>query len=681
MDQKIHEGDQIDLTRYFITFRTLPVATFLTTFLSHSFVAFTYLDNTFLRYDDTKNFNNHYVDGSSLFHALSIIWFNPKESTILAVWEPVAQTVKLFTSLIFGNTRFAHSFVSIFLFAIASGYLVNLDPPLAKSISPRLRFLVVTLFAMSPVRVEVIAWASCQSYVLALLFSVLFTHSWNVFRSSINNRAAAFAAVLFFALSTMSKAASLPVFLYVLVAEVNLHTLKDLPPRTSQHYSTAFVLGTVALCSGYMHMTANVALNEHTNKINIESVKRGIKSTAHYFQNVVYPRTSCVHFFYTIENITESSECIVRPVSTNATLAVVLVTLTAYVIVASRLRFCYNLMFLLTHLIAFAVFASPGIVASSFGLHGAEQGGAAHDRYSILSEALIGCPAVMLLFGTIHNRTKKLGAFVFSCSLFLILLHRIMQLPNNYKRWTNTSSLWEDALLKNPNDVHALLSIGEVFSYGCSKGTAHGCDTALKYMEKAMSLDATKPTAWYNYGTTLFKAERKQEALAAMVHAHMLDPADVDTMDRVIHLSSETGDIETFTNHIEKAVVMYAAKKHHGEARMSQVLTIVQSLPSEKKLDILVFICDVAPSAAALGMLGGMQHQGGKIQHAIETYEKALKLDPSMSDVLHNQGIGLYQLGLYQLGAKVLEKAMDMHPEDKEMKRTYQMIREKMRQQ
>ena len=121
MDQKIHEGDQIDLTRYFITFRTLPVATFLTTFLSHSFVAFTYLDNTFLRYDDTKNFNNHYVDGSSLFHALSIIWFNPKESTILAVWEPVAQTVKLFTSLIFGNTRFAHSFVSIFLFAIASG--------------------------------------------------------------------------------------------------------------------------------------------------------------------------------------------------------------------------------------------------------------------------------------------------------------------------------------------------------------------------------------------------------------------------------------------------------------------------------------------------------------------------------------------------------------------------------
>ena len=39
---------------------------------------------------------------------------------------------------------------------------------------------------------------------------------------------------------------------------------------------------------------------------------------------------------------------------------------------------------------------SPGIVAGSFGLHGAQQGGAAHDRYALLADALVGVPAVTL---------------------------------------------------------------------------------------------------------------------------------------------------------------------------------------------------------------------------------------------------------------------------------------------
>ena len=108
--------------------REVCVAT-VVTFVTHlCLICFT-LDNQFLRYDDLKNFHNPYVDpiasNASIHTALYAIWLKPNESTVLAVWEPVSQSVKLLTNLFLGNSRHAHMFVSVIIFSITAGMMVS----------------------------------------------------------------------------------------------------------------------------------------------------------------------------------------------------------------------------------------------------------------------------------------------------------------------------------------------------------------------------------------------------------------------------------------------------------------------------------------------------------------------------------------------------------------------------
>jgi Tfp pilus assembly protein PilF len=631
----------------------------------------------------------------SISQSLKSIWMQPKESTVLAVWEPAAQSLKLATTLLFGNTRLAHMYVSIVLFAISTGILVVLlddhkeakeddattsttsttSTSNQKSTSKTIQFLSVMLFAMSPVRVELIAWVSCQSYVLALFFSILFIYSWRSYQSSVMTTHLThfyfFMTLLFYTMACMSKAAALPVFLYIVVNEYKSNdTFKSVVANITV---MMICLGTIAVCCGYCHMSANQGLKESSNEISFDIVFKAFTSTIHYFFNLFLPR-SCVHFFYNNNNNTTSTTTTATHLQSNDEQSlqcilwdqpITIITFTGMLsllfIAASHwhvpvttmmedgtstltLNHWQFLKFLKTKrclyacslLVCFILFASPGIVASSFGLHGSDQGGAAHDRYSFLSEALIGIPLMTCLLTWMQ---KKCGTLSLCTIVCIVIAHRTNQTSDTYKRWIDTKSLWNDALLQNPNDVHALLSLGEVYSLGCTgtKG-AKGCGQALHFMKQALELDQHKANGWFNYGITLYKANLQQEALDAMQQAHALDSYDTVTMERILLLASETQDVTT-----------------------------------------LLFICNKMKQARCWSILGGMLHSKKEIEKAIDSYKKAILIDDSMNDLVHNMGIGYFQLGKFQQASEVLKNGIVRYPNDIEMKKTWKMIKEKMR--
>ena len=698
---------------------------FFLTIIIHGSFCIAHLENIFLRYDDIKNFRNIYVDvpsptTSTILSTTSTIW-TTTESLVLAVWEPVAQTVKLLVVQAFGNSRLVHTAISIILFAAAAKMMVELldlvfyllqqdDPTNAPD---TLHFISVLFFVLSASRVEIIAWVSCQSYILALFFSILFVHSWLKWRfhkTSTTSWWLPLAPTLYYSLAVMSKAAAMPLFLAVVIIELAvLHTTGTKPFKQLRwtHNISFLSMCLVAILAAWMAVSANDSLHEKDilqSHIDYERILLNVLScTKHYFYNIINPR-ACVHFFHENDNVNTSTvsfaECIVWRAST-----VSFAECICLCIVISVMCITKSIASCALCSVAYFIMLSPGIVAGSFGLHGAQQGGAAHDRYALLADALVGVPAVTLVLKWFcrdvlgrwkTNRSAATPAappaaptstkaitngnvFWWTSFLVVILLSYCSpRLHITYSHWKNTKALWENVIQKNPNDVHALLSLGDVYSVGCHRST---CLKSISYMERALKLDNTKSDGWYNLATTLYKADRKLEALDTMQRVIQLSPMDTIAMDKILRLAVETRTVNIFMQFYQQALSLYSNNQGSNRPGTMEHIEFITktatTLPKHYSIEVLDYLCTHFPSSNHWSIFGTTLHQQGEIRRAIISYKEALLLDPAMNDIVHNLGIAHWQNGNVEEAHNILTKGMKEHPEDIEMKKTWKMIVDK----
>ena len=698
---------------------------FFLTIIIHGSFCIAHLENIFLRYDDIKNFRNIYVDvpsptTSTILSTTSTIW-TTTESLVLAVWEPVAQTVKLLVVQAFGNSRLVHTAISIILFAAAAKMMVELldvvfyllqqdDPTNAPD---TLHFISVLFFVLSASRVELIAWVSCQSYILALFFSILFVHSWLKWRfhkTSTTSWWLPLAPTLYYSLAVMSKAAAMPLFLAVVIIELAvLHTTGTKPFKQLRwtHNISFLSMCLVAILAAWKHVSANDSLHEKDilhSRIDYERILLNVLScTKHYFYNIINPR-ACVHFFHENDNSGSTHDCLVWRASTASFAECICLC-----IVISVMCITKSIASCALCSVAYFIMLSPGIVAGSFGLHGAQQGGAAHDRYALLADALVGVPAVTLVLKWFcrdvlgrwkTNRSAATPAatpaappaaptstkaitngnvFWWTSFLVVILLSYCSpRLHITYSHWKNTKALWENVIQKNPNDVHALLSLGDVYSVGCHRST---CLKSISYMERALKLDNTKSDGWYNLATTLYKADRKLEALDTMQRVIQLSPMDTIAMDKILRLAVETRTVNIFMQFYQQALSLYSNNQGSNRPGTMEHIEFITktatTLPKHNSIEVLEYLCTHFPSSNHWSIFGTTLHQQGEIRRAIISYKEALLLDPAMNDIVHNLGIAHWQNGNVEEAHNILTKGMKEHPEDIEMKKTWKMIVDK----
>jgi tetratricopeptide (TPR) repeat protein len=675
----------------------LSLAALVITFAIHVTLIILSLNNQFLRYDDLKNFQN--------VHSLKKIWFHPNESIVLAVWEPVSQSTKLFTSSIFENSRFSHTFVTILVFSITAGLMVHSGAQLTglyynknnnkddrssieSTTFTNVHFISVMFFILSAQRVEIIAWASCQSYALALLFSVLFIRSWWMYRfTETYNLMIHLWPIVFYTLAVLSKASAMPLFLIVIMVEAKIYQRNDQTKRPKllfSHVIVFFILCIAAIFFAIMNVSANETLLENRSHgfAEIEYQKmlyNMFGSTKHYIFNF-FSSNSCVHYFFEMgkTNSTQSNDCIVYNHITWFEFLAFLFALSFSIVILLHSRNKLTTIFRgLIFCVEYVVMLSPGLVAGSLGIHGASQGGAAHDRYSLLADGLVAVPALTLFLINLlevflnqerinQERTKRNTIILFP--IIILVSYSVPKLNTTYKPWKSSLTLWGKALEKNPNDVHALLSLGDVRSVGCSLST---CSLAINYMQRALELDNTKANGWYNYATTLYKAERKIEALNAMQRAIELSPDDVDALDRLLRISVETKNIEIFMKYYQHAIHTYM--ETNEKEYMEYIVQTAPHLPGENSLRVLNFICLHSPSSSILFLFGSVLHQKKQFKKAISIYQNSLVLDKN-ADVYHNLGIAFWQNNQKEEANDILVKGIKNFPQDKDMKKTLEMI-------
>jgi tetratricopeptide (TPR) repeat protein len=133
----------------------------------------------FTSYDDDHNFvmNAHVRNGLS-WATMRWAW---TEGVVLGVWEPVALMVKAAIVSTFGFSVDVFARCSVALHAATTLLLYIVSERIVESALPRSAYaqrwaacgVAAALFAAHPLRVEVIAWASCQSYLFASFFALV----------------------------------------------------------------------------------------------------------------------------------------------------------------------------------------------------------------------------------------------------------------------------------------------------------------------------------------------------------------------------------------------------------------------------------------------------------------------------------------------------------------------------
>jgi hypothetical protein len=137
----------------------------------------------FLAWDDTTNIvDNPVVNTGSVEHMLTA-W----TAITLGVYEPLGVMLKIVTVRLFGlqaqpfhvTTLALHVANVCLLFALARRLLIHADAELRAGLRPEAGALVAAaLFGLNPMRVEPVAWASGQSYVLAGTFFLLSLYAY-----------------------------------------------------------------------------------------------------------------------------------------------------------------------------------------------------------------------------------------------------------------------------------------------------------------------------------------------------------------------------------------------------------------------------------------------------------------------------------------------------------------------
>lgn len=175
--------------------------------------------NDFVNWDDEKNFL-----GNAGFRGLGWEQIQWAFSTYwLGVFQPVAWLILEMQFVGWGIAPAGYHYLSVLLHAGNCLLLFFLLKRLfqgsveKEGLLDRAAFWAAALFAVHPLRVEVVAWASCQPYLPAAFFSLLCLHAFLSFQKTGKNKWLV-ASGIFYSASVFSKvvAISLPVVLLIL---------------------------------------------------------------------------------------------------------------------------------------------------------------------------------------------------------------------------------------------------------------------------------------------------------------------------------------------------------------------------------------------------------------------------------------------------------------------------------
>jgi tetratricopeptide (TPR) repeat protein len=578
------------------------------------------IDNSFSHVDDFINFrdNGRFI-GLGL-PQLAWAW----RSMLLGVYQPIGWMFLSAQSSVWGIDPHGYHAVSVVLHAanaVALYYLTRsllwrCIPGFGSSPVERLAAAAsATLFAVHPLRVEVVAWASCQSYLLCAFFgqcSVLFYLGSHRLAPSKRASPALFASFGCFCAALLCKApaVALPAVLVLL----DIYPLRRLGGADGWFRSAEarrawvekvpyFALGIpLALFASQIRTNAGVMPPPPSFAGPLARIEHAAHSVSFYAWKTIRPFDLVCH--YEVPNWATPASAFLL-----ANLAAVS-ALTAFFVLGRRSR-----PGLLAAWVGYLLLLAPNSGLVPFGNYFAA------DRYSYLPMMAWAPPVAASLAAVWRSRPRIMkGVVAFGVSV--ALLSWIVLSRDQCRPWYDQESLWRHALAQGPG----------------SNWVVHN-----------------------NLGTVLFaRGSSLEEALAHYTEAARLNPNDMVLINRA-HTLSEL-------KRADEAVEQYRAviDREPGSADLRIGFARLLAIHGRQDDAIVQYLAaiEIDPDAmdARLGLARSLL-ECGKIAEAVRQLQEASRRAPGLTDIHVQLGSALALGGESDQAANQFREALKIDPQ------------------
>jgi tetratricopeptide (TPR) repeat protein len=247
-----------------------------------------------------------------------------------------------------------------------------------------------------------------------------------------------------------------------------------------------------------------------------------------------------------------------------------------------------------------------------------QAGDQAHaDRYTYLS--MIGLSLMVTWSaaewaGKVRARRLALGSMA-----AVVLLVLSITAHSQVAHWRNTLALWTHAVECNPEDCAAYASLGTALI------EAGRQDEAVASYRHALALSPYHVQARMNLGITLLRMGRIDEAEVQLRRTVLDDPQSTDA-------------------HSSLGVIFL----HKGE--------------QPKAIRHFMAAADIRPDVAAWWNLGNAQMQAGQVPAAIDSFLRALKVNPAHADSHFSLGVAYASQGKQKAAKEHYQQALAAEP-------------------
>ena len=593
------------------------------------FIAFcSIVGNDFVNWDDAYNFTNNYA-----FRGLGweqIKWaFTARH---LGVFQPLAWLLIEIEYCLFGLDPSGYHAVSLLLHSLNSALLFVILgrfwlPPdrVRRSLGEWLSLTaLVAFFAWHPLRVEVVAWASCQPYLLCAWFVLLAV--WFYLLSfgcpsdsrliSDNNFKL---SVFFFFAACLSKAtaAFLPILLIgcdVLQAKCSGHRLAlgRILRRHLPFFGLSLLTSLVAVWA-----RAEIHQSPFVERLGLSTrLFHSIYALSIYLTKTFLP--------YQVSNY------YARPNSFGFIDSLIVAL---PLLVAALVAWCWR-RYLWAVVACFVCFAA---LAANLGI--VQIGSTvASDRYTYMATLAV---IIIVAVGTgqpVFERWSA-GLKIFCrVVVILILTSTVLVTKNQCKVWSNSLTLWQDALAKGADrseDVHNNLGLAYLDAQNLIKAESE--------FRLAIDLSPRYGLAQTNLGITLTKRGEIAAAREWFWRAIDLDAQSVEALNGYAYANYLLGDLKKADEYNQKALLLHPDDPSNLELR-AQIAGVTGRL--DAAFEAVNKALSLTPkNASVLNTLGAIRYMRGDILGSIVAYKEALHLRPIFKEAQLNLADALLAAG------------------------------------
>ena len=432
--------------------------------------------------------------------------FNSKGNT--PVYEPVSimfrlgisKLIEINASNVLSISLYLHILNVLLSRELANEILQTYRPDASRRNVQICSWFAALMFGIHPLRTEVVAWASGQSYLLASLFAFLFV------RAHVSDRRSL--ALALFILAVLCKAVSISVPILLVAMDVHndlnrghSNLFRSLLLSIRRH-GRLFLICVITACA-VMRQTSKKEGKSSSFPSTYDASVKFIFGTPFYVLKSILPTNLSLR--YMIPDLFNEpmnfKGCVCLVMFVTAT-TMTIITLTRTTTSKKSERFALSW-------IAFLGLLSPTYLSNHCTMIAA-------DRYSYLPAALLGAPFFACIFMDIlssspHRFSSRLIIFVLCCCAMILYSHITGTLVDSFEIEEN---LWRRLLSINPDG-----DVGLYMNLGTHLMETNRIDEASQLYERAIfHYNITSPKLLKHYAASLTLREMNEDATSILRH-------------------------------------------------------------------------------------------------------------------------------------------------------------------